>query len=419
VATGATSTTGGTNASQIGLGTKVSSISTNITENGAAQSTNNTYDLMLNGESFFVVGRGDTNYFTKVGAFEIDGSGCLVTSNGYQVKGWQVDPSNPNDVKRDVVSALYPEAASTKVSSPEQTSQAYFDGNIDFTDSDLTSVDGSVLSLPIYDAAGYSYTCKFKLTKDTSVEDNSLYNLEITSIKDSKNVEILGDDDPATDDIVEGGYTAAIGGGSSIQIKMDPSNGSFVCVGGVDDQSTALLTITPNSGDYADSFQSYINGEQVDGITLDFSNLTMYQSGGESTATIVRGSTASEGGGRAMGIRNDISIDTSGKIYGVYSNGETKLLGQIAVATFTNPMALESIGNSMYTTTQNSGEFDGVGSAVDDDGGSMAQGVLEMSNVDLSTEFTEMITTQRGFQANSRIITTSDSMLEELVNLKR
>jgi flagellar hook protein FlgE len=417
VATGATSTTGGTNSSQIGLGTKVSSISTNITENGAAQSTNNPYDLMLNGDSFFVIGRGDTNYFTKVGAFEIDGAGCLVTSNGYQVKGWQVDPSNPTDVKKDVVSALYPESTANKVSSPEQTSQAYLNGNIDFTDSDLTSVDGTTLSLPIYDASGYSYTCKFKLTKDTSQADNSLYNLQILSIKDSKNVEILGDDDPDTE-TVEGGYTALLGDSDTIQIKMDPTNGSFSYVG-EEGQSTALLSIQPNSTDYADSFTSYVNGEKVDGITVDFSNVTMYQSGGESTVTVVRGSTASEGGGRAMGTMKDVSIDTSGKIYGVYSNGETKLLGQIAVANFTNPMALESVGNSMYTTTQNSGEFDGVGVAVDADGGSMAQGVLEMSNVDLSTEFTEMITTQRGFQANSRIITTSDSMLEELVNLKR
>ena len=106
-------------------------------------------------------------------------------------------------------------------------------------------------------------------------------------------------------------------------------------------------------------------------------------------------------------------------IYGVYSNGESRLLGQIAVANFTNPMALEALGDSMYQATQNSGYFDGIGSSIDEDGGKMSQGVLEMSNVDLSAEFTDMITTQRGFQANSRIITTSDTMLEELVNLKR
>jgi flagellar hook protein FlgE len=420
VATGATATTGGTNSSQIGLGTKVSSISTKMTENGAAQSTNNPYDLMLNGDSFFIVSRGGTNYFTKVGNFEVDGAGCLVTSNGYQVMGWQVDPDNPSEVKKDVVSALYPESTANKTSSPEQTSQAYLSGNIDATDAALTSTDGYVLSLPIYDAMGYSYTCKFQLTKDTSQLDDSLYELKLLSIKDSNNVEIMGGDDTTTTDVVEGGYTATIGGSDTIKIKMNPNDGSFQYVGSAGND-TALLKITPNSTDYGKVFTSTVNGEKVEGVTIDFSNLTCYQSktSGKSTAAIVRGSTASEGAGRSMGTMNDVSIDTSGKIYGVYSNGETKLLGQIAVANFTNPMALEAVGSSMYTTTQNSGEFDGIGSAVDEEGGSMAQGVLEMSNVDLSTEFTEMITTQRGFQANSRIITTSDSMLEELVNLKR
>ncbi len=417
-ATGATATTGGTNASQIGLGTKVSSIATSITDTGAAQSTNNPYDLMLNSDDFFIVSRGGINAFTKVGNFSVDGAGCLVTSNGYQVMGWQVDPENPSQIKKDTVSALYPEGAENLVSSPEQTSDAYMTGNIDLTDPDLTSTDGAAIAVSIYDALGFNYTVKFKLTQDENQADKSLYNLEIMSIKDPNNVEILGTDDAATTDVEEGGYTATIAGKNSIQIKFNPDNGSFEYAGSAG-QSEALLEITPNSTDKGDVFTSIINGEQCDGVTIDFSNLTMYESDGNSTAKMVRGTTDSMGTGRAMGALSDVSIDTSGKIFGVYSNGETKLLGQIAVANFTNPMALESIGDSMYTTTQNSGDFDGIGVAVDDDGGTMTQGVLEMSNVDLSAEFTDMITTQRGFQANSRIITTSDSMLEELVNLKR
>jgi len=417
-ATGATASTGGTNASQIGLGTQVSSIATSVTDNGAAQSTNNPYDLMLNGEDFFIVSRGGVNNFTKVGNFSVDGAGCLVTSNGYQVMGWQVDPENPSEIKKDTVSALYPESEANKVSSPEQTTDAYMTGNIDLTDPDLTSTDGSAISMSIYDSLGYSYTVKFKLTQDAAQADRSLYNLEIMSVKDANNVEILGADDASTDDVEEGGYTATIAGKNSIQVKFNPDNGSFEYAGAAG-LSTALLEITPNSTDKGDVFTSIVNGENVDGITVDFSNLTRYESDGQSTAKMVRGTTDSMGCGRAMGALSDVSIDTSGKIFGVYTNGETKLLGQIAVARFTNPMALESIGDSMYTTTQNSGDFDGIGTSVDDGGGSMSQGVLEMSNVDLSAEFTEMITTQRGFQANSRIITTSDTMLEELVNLKR
>lgn len=417
-ATGATASTGGVNPNQIGLGTKVSSIQTSITDNGAAQSTNNPYDLMLNGASFFIVSRGGSNCFTKVGNFTVDGAGCLVTSNGYQVMGWQVDPENPNNIKKDTVSALYPESMDNKTSAPEMTSEAHMKGNIDFTDVNLTSVDGHVMSLNIYDNLGFNYTVKFKLTLDENQADKSLYNLELMSIKDCNNVEILGGDDASTPDITEGGYQATIGGGNSVQIKFNPDGGKFEYVGAAG-QDSVLLQITPLQNDKGNVFQSVINGEFVEGINVDFHGLTMYESDGTCTAKAVRGSTGSEGGGRAMGKLEDVNIDTSGKIFGVYSNGETRLMGQIAVANFVNPMALEAIGNSMYVATQNSGEFDGIGSAVDEDGGSMAQGVLEMSNTDLSREFTDMITTQRGFQANSRIITTSDTMLEELVNLKR
>ena len=417
-ATGATATTGGTNASQIGLGAKMSSISTSITDTGAAQSTNNPYDLMLNDESFFVVSRGAGNYFTKVGNFQVDAAGCLVTSNGYQVMGWQVDPEDPTQIKKDTVSALYPESEENKVSTPEQTSAAYMTGNVDFTDPELTSVDGKAMSLSIYDSLGYAYTIKFKLTMDESQPDKSLYNLEIMSITDANNVEILGVDDAATADVQEGGYTATIAGANSLQIKFNTDTGAFEYVG-TPGESTALLAITPNDATKGDVFTSIVNNQPVEGITIDFSNLTMFKSDGTATAKVVRGATDATGGGRSMGKLTDVSIDTAGKIYGVYTNGETKLMGQIAVAQFSNPMGLEAVGSSMYATTQNSGDFDGIGCAVDENGGSMTQGVLEMSNVDLSAEFTEMITTQRGFQANSRIITTSDSLLEELVNLKR
>ena len=125
------------------------------------------------------------------------------------------------------------------------------------------------------------------------------------------------------------------------------------------------------------------------------------------------------GKGRKLGAMTGISIDTNGRIYGTYDNGNTELLGQIAVAQFSNASGLEKVGESCYRTTLNSGEFDGIGVEISADGSSMTTGELEMSNVDLSSEFTSMITTQRGFQANSRVITTSDTLLEELVNLKR
>ena len=114
-----------------------------------------------------------------------------------------------------------------------------------------------------------------------------------------------------------------------------------------------------------------------------------------------------------------VGIDNSGYIVASYSNGDTKNIGQIAVSTFSNAEGLQKEGENLYSATLNSGSFDGIGEDITASDGSISSGVLEMSNVDLSSEFTNMITTQRGYQANSRIITVSDTLLEELINLKR
>ena len=162
-------------------------------------------------------------------------------------------------------------------------------------------------------------------------------------------------------------------------------------------------------------------GDQFENIAVDFSSVLNFDNGGTSTMGLDRGSVenASVGAGKKLGAMTGLSIQQNGEIYGSYDNGNTVLLGQIAVAQFANASGLESTGNNCYNTTLNSGDFDGIGVDVTADGGKMNTGQLEMSNVDLSNEFTDMITTQRGFQANSRIITVSDTMLEELTNLKR
>lgn len=160
-------------------------------------------------------------------------------------------------------------------------------------------------------------------------------------------------------------------------------------------------------------------GNPFSDIEIDFSTLQNLSNGGSSTAAMSNGSSDGTGDGKHVGALIGLFVDQSGKIYGSYDNGNTTLLGQIAVARFGNASGLESIGNNCYRTTMNSGLFDGIGVEMDSDGSSIDSGTLEMSNVDLATEFTQMITTQRGYQANSRVISTSDSILEELVNLKR
>ena len=154
-------------------------------------------------------------------------------------------------------------------------------------------------------------------------------------------------------------------------------------------------------------------------IEIDFSQLTMFASSTSSKIESTMGDVDGNNKGKMKGAMTGASIDTSGKIYGSYDNGDLKLLGQIAVAGFKNPGGLEAVGNSNFVETMNSGNFDGIGKDVTADGGKINTGMLEMSNVDLAAQFTDMITTQRGFQANSRTITTTDSILEELINLKR
>lgn len=185
--------------------------------------------------------------------------------------------------------------------------------------------------------------------------------------------------------------------------------------------SDGTFRFIDSAGTASVSLNMSLLGDNFEDISIDFSHLLNQNNGGSSTAEFEKGAAekATDGTGKKLGQLTGVFIDGSGKIYGSYDNGNTVLLGQIPVAQFANASGLESLGNNCYGTTLNSGDFDGIGVEVTADGGSMTTGQLEMSNVDLSEQFTDMITTQRGFQANSRIITTSDTLLEELVNLKR
>lgn len=189
-------------------------------------------------------------------------------------------------------------------------------------------------------------------------------------------------------------------------ISFDGKTGKFAGMDGISTQNTATLALSQLGGNFTD-------------IVIDFSESSMYDNKGTSTIGADKGDLDGLGTGRRLGDMIGVSIQQNGMIYASYDNGMTKLLGQIATAAFANASGLEKQGDNLYSATLNSGEFDGVGVDITADGGYMSTGQLEMSNVDLSSEFTEMITTQRGFQANSRIITVSDTLLEELTNLKR
>ena len=248
-----------------------------------------------------------------------------------------------------------------------------------------------------------------KTIKDVfGVSDGNLKNIQ--NSKAAGNTDYVFKDVPTTVNGVTTHSYQIVKKSATNLLKFNTEDGKFSSIGGGTDKSVELNLNNANLNKNG-NFQN---------ITVDFSQCLNYNNSGKSTigadAGAVDGTT---GKGRKLGAMTGISIDTNGRIYGTYDNGNTELLGQIAVAQFSNASGLEKVGESCYRTTLNSGEFDGIGVESSADGSSMTTGELEMSNVDLSSEFTSMITTQRGFQANSRVITTSDTLLEELVNLKR
>ena len=261
-----------------------------------------------------------------------------------------------------------------------------------------------------------------KINDDGTLNDNSgktikdVFGVSDGNLKNIQNSKAAGNTDYVFKDVqttVNGVVTHSrqiVKKSATNLLKFNTEDGKFSSIGGGTDKSVEL-NLNTTSLNANGNFQN---------ITVDFSQCLNYNNSGKSTigadAGAVDGTT---GKGRKLGAMTGISIDTNGRIYGTYDNGNTELLGQIAVAQFSNASGLEKVGESCYRTTLNSGEFDGIGVEISADGSSMTTGELEMSNVDLSSEFTSMITTQRGFQANSRVITTSDTLLEELVNLKR
>lgn len=503
-ASGANAATGvgGINAKQIGLGVTTGATNVNITSAGAAETTGNPFDIRLSDKSttnFFVVNNGSENVFTRSGSFYVDGTGNLcMTSTGYTVMGWQVDPAT-GQIRKDTVSALRIMQTDNLSSPPEATTMGIFSGILDKNDSNASSDTGLVKSLTFYDNLGYQYTAKFAVKAVHGVDGE--YTVELDSILNTATNETIFSADTATtaqmtalfgtaktsmlgtyEDLKTGfsyvhdGTTPANsklnygsveltfgqlpGGGfgfTGLDTSTNPAtpvqftySEVFDVSAGMQDKVTAgtatpaydpatgKISFTGPTIDYpltfsnADGTFGSINGGNAvnlnmsalganfQNISIDFSGLKNQNNGGKTTAAMDSGAKdGTTGKGKKLGALIELSVDVDGKIFGSYDNGNSTLLGQIAVAQFSNAAGLEKTGDNCYKTTLNSGEFDGIGVEVSADGSSMTTGELEMSNVDLSSEFTAMIVTQRGFQANSRVITTSDTLLEELVNLKR
>lgn len=393
---------GGQNARQIGLGATVGSISTNITGQGGSQRTDNPFDLMISGDGFFVVNNGGANYFTKAGNFTVDESGTLVTTSGNAVMGWQADGDGM--IVQDRVKALKVMSEEFMTTPPEATKAATLIGNINKED-DAFAQGGTgfiPLTVAIYDNLGYEYQANFRVTPVDGTPGSYTLSLHNVTL-----------DGKVVDGTADGAASGYLTGDTTLTFNMTNADVDVTREDGVAVKVASGGLINPNGIEV--DLRNIIGSSLP--IKIDLTTLTNY--GSSSTIDSRRGDLQGLNAGRAVGNMSSLGIQADGKIVAAYNNGDNRVLGQVVVAAFSNAAGLEKVGDNLYAATLNSGSFNGIGQDVTADGGSFTTGVLEMSNVDLSTEFTEMITTQRGFQANSRIITTTDSMLEELINLKR
>ena len=457
--------TAGTNAKQIGLGSMVAAIQTNITEQGGPSTTNRALDVAINGEAFMVVRSGTDTCFTKSGALNIDPAGNLYcTTNGATVQGWLADADG--NIVKDTVKDLKVMSTDNMYSPPEATKCATISGNVDPNDPklDYNTGSGQIVTFSFFDNIGEAYTVKIRIKQaapPAAAQATVDYDMTVVDVLKSDGTSMFvtknADGTYAANEKVEvklgeatyklasatavnattGEFTLTATPATGSQLKFQNSTGTFNSVSPQEcsatpkpewvDKGYALNFSVINDGVHDEpddkkndtTFPFYDEKTGLGGVQVYFNSLTQYSQGGVSKISSVKGREVENGyvdQGHTAGKMKGVSIDEDGIIWGSYDNGAKNCLGQIAFATFANPSGLESLGSSLFGATQNSGEFDGVGEEI---GGSLPAGALEMSNVDLANEFTQMITTQRGFQANSRIITTSDSMLEELVNLKR
>jgi len=380
---------GGTNPMQVGLGIGIGAVDTMMTA-GSSERTDNPTDLSISGEGFFIVkgSNADTFKFTRAGNFGLDKLGNLVSGGGMNVYGWQEYSTDPvtGAVKFDTEKEVQPinlysdtVNGNKRIIAAKATNSAVFAGNLDSGLAQVASpstIADTQFSVPftVYDSLGNSHEIAINYRKTNATATQTTWDYEITS-KDS----VISANDKGQ--LVFDGFGKII--------PPTPPATQFD------------IKIKPPISSGTDEFP----------VTLNFDNLTMFSADSSVKPTDVNG--------YSTGNLVTFNIGSNGVLTGIYSNGEQQPLGLVALAGFDNPAGLQKVGENLFIPTTNSGNFT-KGLKVGSQGvGTLNPGTLEMSNVDLSREFTDMIITQRGFQANSRIITTSDEMLQELVNLKR
>ncbi len=403
---------GGVNPKQVGLGMSVASIDTIHTQ-GSLQTTGKMDDLAIQGNGYFVMGSGNKLFYTRAGAFGLDEDGTLVNpSNGMRVQGWMaqtVDGQQFINSAADVENLVIPIGSKDPAAA---TTEVFLASNLDKRTPEVLPGAGPAdiqagtwsIDKDVYDSFGNTHTLRIDFTKLPGI--NNQWQAAVTVDPGAAN---------QTNTQIEIG--AANNGTNNFIAEFD-NLGALL-------QTTDLQGDTINAGDLlvSVSFDSQDTTPDATGalvrqtFNLSLGSVGSYRN--SMTQFAENSSTkAYSQNGYPMGYLESYNIDQSGSITGIYSNGTKRAIGQLALASFTNPGGLGKAGESTYAETNNSGEAL-IGKSGIAGKGKIIAGALEMSNVDLAEQFTDMIVTQRGFQANSRTIQTSDQMLQEVLTLKR
>lgn len=410
---------GGVNPKQVGLGMQVASIDTIHTQ-GSLQTTGVKSDVALQGAGFFVLRDGDQQLYTRDGSFGLDEEGMLVNpANGMRVQGWQaqtVDGETLINTSESVQDLTIPVGSKDPA---QETTEVLLASNLNkntpvipenATEAEIQ--DGTwTVEYDVYDSFGNTHTMRIDFTKVEDVPNQWEANVQINPELDA-----------------QPNQAVAVGGVDSADNQtflVDFANDGTIqqvsnAQGGLVDQGDLSVDVTfqvPDAQVPVDEETGLPQGPQTQTFNLNLGEVgafvdSMTQYASQSSTKVFSQN------GYGMGYLEDYRIDQSGTITGIFSNGTTRPLGQIALASFINPGGLEKAGENNYVETNNSGLADVAASGVAGKG-KVVSGTLEMSNVDLAEQFTDMIVTQRGFQASSRTITTSDQMLQELLTLKR
>jgi len=378
------------NPQQIGLGVAVGSTDL-ITDDGAFQMTGRSLDLAISGSGLFVMKGADGEIlYSRAGGFDWNSEGYLINpALGMKVQGWMAD-GNGVIGRTDRATLTDIRMIRGDVSLPVATTKATFKGNLDAAAAENDTYE-TVLNA--YDSLGRDIQITLRFTKGEGNEWTVEY-------LDPYNSEPTDPDDPTSTPWQEGitltfnekGQIDLTGGGTG---TTDPTPGIMT------------ITIEDPSGQAADLT-----------ISVDFTKITQTFDGSGSSGTSHSTVEMDTRDGRRMGTLEAVYVNELGQITGRYTNGDSKLIAQIALANFNNMAGLMKQGNSTFAESPASG-VPQIGTPASGGRGSLVPGNLEGSNVDLAGQFTEMILTQRGYQASAKLVSTADDMLQEIINLKR